>query len=148
MTASSAKPGGGGVSATDRALTEDRGPRVRTAILRTLIAVIAVLLLVCPVGIQTGTALRRVGVGEALFELAAGRLGVGILSGLVAGGGLAKESLLRLGLVAASGLAYLLAGVRRHGPEPVPEGRRACPHCGRWMSVAMADGPSCGRPVA
>lgn len=108
-----------------------------------------VFLLVVPVGVERGGEPTSASVGEALGQLATGNLGVGILDGFVAGGGLAREAALRLVLALFGWAAFWLAGKLGEGRGEVRSGRgrRRCPHCDAWASAAMHDCPSCGRPL-
>lgn len=122
--------------------------RVRPGLVRGLIAALVVFLLVIPVGVERGGKAEPASVGEALGELAGGRLGVGILDGFVAGGGLAREAALRLVLAVLAAVAFWLAGkIRFERPKAGPRRRRRCSHCNAWASPDMHDCPSCGRPL-
>ena len=120
--------------------------RVRTGLLRAFIALLWAVLLVLPVGVETPEGVVPVSVGEALAELARGRLGVGVLGALVAGGGVARAGTVRVVLILLASLAFWLAG--RLGAPASPQGplrRVRCPHCGAWRSPRMAECPACGR---
>jgi hypothetical protein len=124
--------------------------RVRIGMVRVLIGALWVGLLVVPVGIDVDGQLRVArSIGESLRELASGRLGVGILSGLVAGGELAAQAGVRIALAALAAVAFWLTGRMRpvETSQPDRPPRRRCPSCGKWASTAMADCPSCGRPL-
>lgn len=120
---------------------------IRIGIVRGLVAALAVLVLVVPVGLDAPSGPEPASVGEALVEMASGRLGVGVLSGLVAGGELASAALVRLLLFAAAVVAFLLAGSIRVRRVEEPSGRRRCPHCGKWASARLRDCPHCGRAL-
>lgn len=127
-------------------MTDGRG--VRLGVLRGLLAVLWAALLVVPVGVQRDGVVTAVSFGEALAELASGRLGVGILSGLVAGGATAAGAAVRWGLVVLVAVAFWLAGRARSTASAAPKARRrTCPYCGSWVGAGMQDCPACGRPL-
>ena len=124
--------------------------RPRLGLSRAFTASIALALLVVPVGTSTPSGPRPVSLPEALGELSRGRLGVGILSALVAGDAMTLAALFRLGLVLAAWAAFWLLGLLRR-PEPVRQDDRrrliACSACGFWTHPRMSDCPSCGVPL-
>lgn len=122
--------------------------RVRPGIVRGFVAALVVFILVVPVGVMRSGRPEPASVGEALGELAGGSLGVGILDGFVAGGGLAREAALRLVLAAVGGVAFWLAGGIRPRHQASASRRHRCPHCRAWASVEMRDCPACGRPLS
>ncbi|HVL81050.1 MAG TPA: hypothetical protein VM840_05595 [Actinomycetota bacterium] len=126
-------------------MDETRRPPVRKGIVRAFVAAVAVALLVLPVGVGPEGSVVRVTLSEALGHLAQGRIGFGILSGIVVGGGLRQEALYRIILSSLAWLAFVLAGLVRHQTPTEPPPRRRCPHCEAWVSREMYDCPSCGR---
>lgn len=123
--------------------------KIRPGLIRGFIAVLVVFLLVVPVGVERAGEPEPASVGEALGELATGKLGAGILDGFVAGGSLARESALRIVLALFGWVAFWLTGKLGEGRREPGLGRRRrrCPHCEAWASAAMHDCPSCGRPL-
>ena len=123
--------------------------RFRAVYVRWLAAVLFVALLIVPVGIERGGVPQPASVGESLFELASGRFGVGILTGLVAGGTLASSALVRMALAVFAAVAFWLAGMLepQKVEPPKPPRRRRCSNCGGWVSVHLTECPTCGHTM-
>ena len=119
----------------------------RLGFVRGLIVALFVLLLLVPVGVERRGELVDASVGDALAELAGGKLGVGLLSGFVEGGSLARASAIRVALASLAAIAFWLTfavRVTRVAPEPPPR-RRRCPACLGWVSEDMNTCPGCNR---
>lgn len=118
--------------------------KTRVGPVRVLLATVATLGLILPVGVLEGHAARAISVAEAVAELGHGRLGVGVLFAF--GSGLEAAALVRLGIVAAAWIAFVL--VRRIWADhaqtaPAVVRRRTCPSCGFRAAGDPAHCPSC-----
>lgn len=122
--------------------------RTRVGVVRAFIAVLWAALLLVPVGVMTPRGPEVASAGEALAELASGRLGIGILDAFVEGGDLARAATIRVVLILLATAAFWLAGLLgRPASDQPPPRRRRCPACRGWMSVDLHACPHCGTEV-
>lgn len=120
--------------------------RLRAGVVRALLAVVAMALLVLPVGAEREGGVRILSVPDALLELAQGRIGVGILSAIVTGGPLARAALVRVSLSALLWIGFAVAGlaVAKRPIAVTRHPRRRCHACGFVTATTMPDCPACG----